>query len=153
MTRITVIDILRVDLPPPVPRSDAIQSFVVQETPMVRITCDDGSQGVGYSYTIGTGGPSIMKLIVPVGAMEVNSALRMPWVAMASRTSAPPEKALINRSGLDALPRADNHDDPDDAHDNAHHLLARELLDATVDLKQMRLGDAVGLMAGGLRLL
>ena len=36
------------------PRSDAIQSFVTQETPMLRVTCDDGSQGTGYSYTIGT---------------------------------------------------------------------------------------------------
>ena len=37
MTRITAVDIFRVDLPPPVPRSDAIQSFVTQETPIVRI--------------------------------------------------------------------------------------------------------------------
>ncbi|MFN0182181.1 MAG: mandelate racemase/muconate lactonizing enzyme family protein [Aquabacterium sp.] len=63
MARITEIDLLRVDLPPPVPRSDAIQSFVVQETPMVRIRCDDGSEGLGYSYTIGTGGSSVMALL------------------------------------------------------------------------------------------
>ena len=50
------IELLLVDLPPPVPRSDAIQSFVVQETPTVRITCADGSEGTGYAYTIGTGG-------------------------------------------------------------------------------------------------
>ena len=36
MTRIVRIDLLHVDLPPPVPRSDAIQSFVTQETPFVR---------------------------------------------------------------------------------------------------------------------
>jgi len=52
-----------VDLPPPVPRSDAIQSFVTQETPFVRLTCDDGSQGIGYGYTIGTGGSSVMALL------------------------------------------------------------------------------------------
>ena len=63
MTRITAVEVWRVDLPPPVPRSDAIQSFVVQETPMVRITCDDGSQGTGYSYTIGTGGSSVTALL------------------------------------------------------------------------------------------
>ena len=63
MTHITSIEILRVDLPPPVPRSDAIQAFVMQETPMVRITCNDGSHGTGYSYTIGTGGSSVVALL------------------------------------------------------------------------------------------
>lgn len=63
MTRITSIELLHVDLPPPVPRSDAIQSFVTQETPFVRIVCDDGSEGIGYSYTIGTGGSSVMALL------------------------------------------------------------------------------------------
>ena len=63
MTRLTAIEVLRIDLPPPVPRSDAIQSFVTQETPIVRITCDDGSQGTGYSYTIGTGGSSVVSLL------------------------------------------------------------------------------------------
>jgi L-alanine-DL-glutamate epimerase-like enolase superfamily enzyme len=57
------VELLLVDLPPPVPRSDAIQSFVVQETPMVRIKCADGSEGTGYAYTIGTGGSSVMALL------------------------------------------------------------------------------------------
>ena len=61
MTRIAAVDLLLVDLPPPVPRSDAIQSFVTQETPFVRIECTDGSHGIGYSYTIGTGGSSVME--------------------------------------------------------------------------------------------
>ncbi len=63
MTRIASVEILHVDLPPPVPRSDAIQSFVTQETPFVRIHCDDRSTGIGYSYTIGTGGSSVMALL------------------------------------------------------------------------------------------
>lgn len=63
MSRITSVELLHVDLPPPVPRSDAIQSFVTQETPFVRIACDDGTQGTGYSYTIGTGGSSVMALL------------------------------------------------------------------------------------------
>ncbi len=63
MTRVTAVEIWRVDLPPPVPRSDAIQAFVTQETPMVRLTMDDGSQGTGYSYTIGTGGSSVVALL------------------------------------------------------------------------------------------
>jgi L-alanine-DL-glutamate epimerase-like enolase superfamily enzyme len=61
--RIVSVDLLQVDLPPPVPRSDAIQSFVTQETPIVRIRCDDGSEGIGYSYTIGTGGSSVIALL------------------------------------------------------------------------------------------
>ncbi len=52
-----------VDLEPEVPRSDAIQSFVSQETPLVRITDSDGLVGSGYSYTIGTGGHSVVDLV------------------------------------------------------------------------------------------
>ena len=63
MTLISAVEIWRVDLAPPVPRSDAIQAFVTQETPMVRLTMDDGSQGTGYSYTIGTGGSSVVALL------------------------------------------------------------------------------------------
>jgi L-alanine-DL-glutamate epimerase-like enolase superfamily enzyme len=63
MTTIRSVELLHVDLPPPVPRSDAIQSFVTQETPFVRVACDDGSDGIGYSYTIGTGGSSVMALL------------------------------------------------------------------------------------------
>jgi L-alanine-DL-glutamate epimerase-like enolase superfamily enzyme len=63
MAAISSVEILQVNLPPPVPRSDAIQSFVTQETPLVRITCADGAVGVGYSYTIGTGGSSVIALL------------------------------------------------------------------------------------------
>jgi len=63
MDRIERIDVLQVDLAPKVARSDAIQSFVTQETPIVRITCSDGAQGTGYSYTIGTGGSSVFALL------------------------------------------------------------------------------------------
>jgi L-alanine-DL-glutamate epimerase-like enolase superfamily enzyme len=63
MAKITRIEALLVDLVPKVKRVDAIQSFVSQETPIVRITDSDGATGTGYSYTIGTGGASVMKLI------------------------------------------------------------------------------------------
>ena len=53
-----------VDLTPKVKRVDAIQSFVSQETPIVRIADADGATGTGYSYTIGTGGPAIMSLTI-----------------------------------------------------------------------------------------
>jgi L-alanine-DL-glutamate epimerase-like enolase superfamily enzyme len=63
MAKITRVEALMVDLVPKVKRTDAIQSFVSQETPIVRIYDADGGIGTGYSYTIGTGGPSIMELI------------------------------------------------------------------------------------------
>ena len=63
MARITAIKILQVDLQPPTRRTDAVQSFDLQETPMVRITDADGATGTGYSYTIGTGGSSVCKLL------------------------------------------------------------------------------------------
>jgi L-alanine-DL-glutamate epimerase-like enolase superfamily enzyme len=63
MAKITRIEAMMVDLVPQVRRVDAIQSFVSQETPIIRIYDADGAVGTGYSYTIGTGGPSVMKLI------------------------------------------------------------------------------------------
>lgn len=63
MAAIGRVEILQVNLLPKVVRTDAIQSFVTQETPLVRITCDDGAVGVGYTYTIGTGGSSVIALL------------------------------------------------------------------------------------------
>jgi L-alanine-DL-glutamate epimerase-like enolase superfamily enzyme len=63
MSRIVRIEIRQVDLVPPVVRTDAIQSFVRQETPMVRIWDADGAVGTGYSYTIGTGGSAVMAML------------------------------------------------------------------------------------------
>jgi len=63
MARITRVEIRMVDLIPQVRRTDAIQSFVSQETPLVTISDADGAQGTGYSYTIGTGGPGVISLL------------------------------------------------------------------------------------------
>ncbi len=63
MATITQIELRMVDLAPKVKRTDAIQSFVSQETPIVTIYDSDGASGTGYSYTIGTGGPSVMALL------------------------------------------------------------------------------------------
>jgi len=63
MAKIVQIDFMMVDLEPKVKRVDAIQSFVRQETPFVRITDSEGAVGCGYGYTIGTGGRGIMSLI------------------------------------------------------------------------------------------
>jgi L-alanine-DL-glutamate epimerase-like enolase superfamily enzyme len=63
MAKITRVEIRKVDLAPKVKRTDAIQSFVTQETPIVRVTTEDGITGTGYSYTIGTGGSSVVALL------------------------------------------------------------------------------------------
>ncbi len=63
MAKITAVEVLQVDLQPKTRRSDAVQSFEKQETPMVRLTDADGAEGVGYSYTIGTGGGAVCHLL------------------------------------------------------------------------------------------
>jgi len=63
MAVITRVEFQMIDLVPKVKRVDAIQSFVSQETPIVTIHDSDGAVGTGYSYTIGTGGPSVMALL------------------------------------------------------------------------------------------
>jgi len=63
VAKIERVEILQVDLSPKVVRTDAIQSFVKQETPIVRIVCDDSATGTGYTYTIGTGGSSVVALL------------------------------------------------------------------------------------------
>lgn len=63
MARIVRVEVFQVNLKAEVPRGDAIQSFHTQETPMVRIYDDDGAEGTGYTYTIGTGGSSVVALI------------------------------------------------------------------------------------------
>ena len=63
MAEIERVELALVELKPKVKRTDAIQSFVAQETPIVRVFDRDGAIGTGYSYTIGTGGSAIMALI------------------------------------------------------------------------------------------
>ena len=63
MAKIIRVEMRMIDLVPKVKRVDAIQSFISQETPIVTITDSDGATGTGYSYTIGTGGPSVMALL------------------------------------------------------------------------------------------
>ncbi|MEO4041392.1 mandelate racemase/muconate lactonizing enzyme family protein [Hoeflea sp. CAU 1731] len=63
MAKIEKVELRIVNLVPKVQRTDAIQSFDSQETPIVTITDSDGATGTGYSYTIGTGGSSVMRLL------------------------------------------------------------------------------------------
>lgn len=53
----------QVNLPPKVVRTDAIQSFVTQETVLLTLHCSDGVEATGYAYTIGTGGSSVVALL------------------------------------------------------------------------------------------
>lgn len=92
MAKIVKIDILMVDLKPKVKRTDAIQSFESQETPIVRITDADGAEGAGYSYTIGTGGPSVIALLehtlAPLLIGREAEEIEAIWKAMLFRTHA-----------------------------------------------------------------
>ncbi len=60
---IVAVELRQVDLPPKVVRTDAIQSFVTQETVLLTLRCSDGIEGTGYAYTIGTGGSSVIALL------------------------------------------------------------------------------------------
>jgi L-alanine-DL-glutamate epimerase-like enolase superfamily enzyme len=62
-TLIESVRLRQVNLPPKVVRTDAIQSFVTQETILLTLRCSDGSEGTGYAYTIGTGGSSVLALL------------------------------------------------------------------------------------------
>jgi L-alanine-DL-glutamate epimerase-like enolase superfamily enzyme len=63
MAKIQQIQLQLVNLDPKVKRTDAIQSFVTQETPIISIIDEDGQTGIGYTYTIGTGGSSVFCLL------------------------------------------------------------------------------------------
>jgi len=62
-TRIESIQLRQVNLPPQVLRTDAIQSFVIQETILLTLRLSDGIEATGYAYTIGTGGSSVVALL------------------------------------------------------------------------------------------
>ncbi|HEY8445974.1 MAG TPA: mandelate racemase/muconate lactonizing enzyme family protein [Thermomicrobiales bacterium] len=61
--KITRAEAFLVDLEPETPRQDAIQAFVKQETIFVELTTDEGLTGLGYSYTIGTGGRAVLAML------------------------------------------------------------------------------------------
>ncbi|MFA7438284.1 mandelate racemase/muconate lactonizing enzyme family protein [Castellaniella sp.] len=67
-------EILLVDIPAKFPRQDAIQPFLKQETPMVRLTTRDGVVGVGYTYTLGTGGTGLCRLLADTLAPQLIGA-------------------------------------------------------------------------------
>ena len=97
MAAIERVEILMVDLPPKVARSDAIQSFVSQETPIVRVHDRDGGVGTGYSYTIGTapvgGGRLIRDHLAPVLVGRDADMVEDVWRTLLFKTFMPPGRA------------------------------------------------------------
>jgi L-alanine-DL-glutamate epimerase-like enolase superfamily enzyme len=63
MSKITNVECRLVFLEPETVRTDAMQTFVRQETILVTIDTDDGLSGTGYSYTIGTGGRAVLSML------------------------------------------------------------------------------------------
>ena len=63
MTTVRRAEAFQIDVPVERVRTDAVQQFVVQETVFVEVTTDDGAIGLGYAYTIGTGGSSVLALL------------------------------------------------------------------------------------------
>ena len=63
MSIITSAEAFLIDIPVETVRTDSVQAFLKQETPFVRIKTDDGLEGVGYSYTIGTGGTAVLAML------------------------------------------------------------------------------------------
>ena len=63
MPAITHAEAYLVDLEVESVRTDAVQSFLKQETVFVEVRTDEGGTGTGYSYTIGTGGTAVLALL------------------------------------------------------------------------------------------
>jgi len=90
MRRIKRVERRQVDLEPKVVRTDAIQSFVRQETLLVTIIDDEGRAGTAYTYTIGTGGSS-------VSATAVGAITSLAFSAIGSRV--PRAWRVLDRAG------------------------------------------------------
>jgi L-alanine-DL-glutamate epimerase-like enolase superfamily enzyme len=62
-TTITDARAFLIDITVETERTDAVQSFVKQETIFVELSTSDGLHGRGYSYTIGTGGRAVLSML------------------------------------------------------------------------------------------
>jgi L-alanine-DL-glutamate epimerase-like enolase superfamily enzyme len=61
--KITLAEAFLFDVPVAAERTDAVQAFLKQETVLVHLATDDGLEGRGYSYTIGTGGTAVLEML------------------------------------------------------------------------------------------
>src|SRR5690349_15719132 len=62
-TTITRAEAFLVDLEVETVRTDAVQAFLKQETVFVELETSEGLTGLGYSYTIGTGGSAVLAML------------------------------------------------------------------------------------------
>src|SRR5437588_12772419 len=60
---VVAVEARLVRLPMDPPRGDAIQKFDALELPIVDLTDRSGHRGMGFGYTIGTGGSAILSLL------------------------------------------------------------------------------------------
>ncbi|MFC8599417.1 MULTISPECIES: mandelate racemase/muconate lactonizing enzyme family protein [unclassified Isoptericola] len=92
MPRITSATAALIDVEVETERTDAVQSFVKQETIVVDLETDDGLSGTGYSYTIGTGGPSVVALLrtslLPLLVGEDPRDVEALWLRLRNATRA-----------------------------------------------------------------
>jgi L-alanine-DL-glutamate epimerase-like enolase superfamily enzyme len=81
-----------VDLEVETVRTDAVQSFLKQETVFVEIDTDDGLTGTGYSYTIGTGGRAVLAMLtehlVPLLPGQDAASIEHVWATLFASTRA-----------------------------------------------------------------
>jgi len=63
LSKITSAEAWMCDLEVVAPRTDAVQAFTKQETIFVRLVSDGATEGIGYSYTIGTGGAAVLEML------------------------------------------------------------------------------------------
>jgi L-alanine-DL-glutamate epimerase-like enolase superfamily enzyme len=63
VSKILQAEAFLVDIPVETVRTDAVQAFLKQETVFVRVTEADGYVGLGYTYTIGTGGTAVLAML------------------------------------------------------------------------------------------
>jgi L-alanine-DL-glutamate epimerase-like enolase superfamily enzyme len=63
MSKIVEATAFLVDVEVETERTDAVQAFIKQETVFVELTTDDANTGIGYSYTIGTGGKAVLAML------------------------------------------------------------------------------------------
>lgn len=100
MPRITHARAYLVDLEVETVRTDAVQSFLKQETIFVEIKTDDGLTGNGYSYTIGTGGGAVLSMLrdhlVPRLVGQDASNIEQIWMDLFASTRATTTGAITS---------------------------------------------------------
>jgi L-alanine-DL-glutamate epimerase-like enolase superfamily enzyme len=97
---ITAARAFLVDLAVETERTDAVQSFVKQETIFVEVETSDGLTGLGYSYTIGTGGRAVLSTLrehlVPLLIGAEADRIEATWMRLFASTRATTTGAITS---------------------------------------------------------